>query len=155
MSTHPAKAGVYLDTSALLKWYVNESQSALVRDFIQGQQKLVISRLTVVEIRCALGRRRRAGEITPAYEKEAMSAFADDTASGILTVEPVIDRDMIAADRILQKLRTVPLRTLDALHLGIASERGINLVATADHVMLRALKALDMKSAFFGATKRG
>jgi uncharacterized protein len=45
----------YIDTSALAKWYLNEPRS---EDF-----GAVISRLTVVEFRCLIARRRRAGDI--------------------------------------------------------------------------------------------
>ncbi len=54
---------VYIDSSALAKWYIERARLGRVRDFIRGQQLAMISRLTVVEVRSLLARRRRAGEI--------------------------------------------------------------------------------------------
>jgi hypothetical protein len=51
--------GPYLDTSALAKWYLSEPFSEAFEEFIQEQETAAISRLTVVEFRCLLARRRR------------------------------------------------------------------------------------------------
>lgn len=51
--------GPYLDTSALAKWYLNEPFSEKFEAFIQEYSTAAISRLTVVELRCLLARRRR------------------------------------------------------------------------------------------------
>ena len=43
----------YIDTSALAKWYLNEPLSDEFEAFIQSQAMADISRLTMVEFRCA------------------------------------------------------------------------------------------------------
>jgi len=53
----------YLDTSALVKWYLPEPGSEAYVDFIARQSRAVISRLTGVELRCLQARRPPAGEI--------------------------------------------------------------------------------------------
>ena len=75
----------YVDTSALAKWYLPESGSDAFVDFIRWQNGAVISRLTTVELRCLLVRRRRAGDITVQHERDAWSTFEDDVRAGHLS----------------------------------------------------------------------
>jgi predicted nucleic acid-binding protein len=51
---------------------------------------------------------------------------------------------------LVERLASVPLRTLDALHLAAATEAGAGLVATADRVMADAAAALGLDVASFG-----
>ena len=60
----------YLDTSALAKWYLNESGSLAFQDFIVQHKRAAISRLTIVEFRCLLARRLRARELSVQNEAD-------------------------------------------------------------------------------------
>jgi len=133
--------GPYLDTSALAKWYLNEPFSEEFEAFIQEQPAAAISRLTVVEFRCLLARRRRAREITKTIESRVYASFERDVGAGFLQVHPVSDEHLIAALGLITRLGKYPLRTLDALHLAIA--RGIHCrqLATADKSMANAGRA--------------
>ena len=142
-------SGVYVDTSALAKWYLNEPQSERFEAFISTQPDAAICRLTVVEFRCLLARRRRAGDISAAHETRIGDAFASDLASGTLAVHPVDDADFGAAVILIQSLRRQPLRTLDAMHLAVAQRLDVKLVATADRVMAAACRDLGIKIAPF------
>ena len=137
--------GPYLDTSALAKWYLNEPFSAEFDAFIQEQPAAVISRLTVVEFRCLLARRRRAGEITKTIETRVYAAFEADAGAGSLQVYPVVDEHLIAALGLLARLGKYPLRTLDALHLAIAQGIHCQQMATADKIMADAGKAAGLR----------
>jgi predicted nucleic acid-binding protein len=137
--------GPYLDTGALAKWYLNEPFSEEFEAFIQEQSTAAISRLTVVEFRCLLARRRRAGEIAKAVEGRVFAAFEDDIRAGFLQVYPVADEHLIAALGLLTKLSRLPLRTLDALHLAIIQNVHVRHLATADRTMAGAGNALGLK----------
>jgi len=50
---------VYIDTSALAKWYLNEDRSADVEAFLTKTGPAAVSTLTLVEMRSLLARRRR------------------------------------------------------------------------------------------------
>jgi hypothetical protein len=84
----------YVDTSALAKWYLNEAGSAEFVDFMRAQGRALISRLTVVELRSLLARRERSGEITAAYQRDAVRtlertfAKASCRSSPCLTFRP-------------------------------------------------------------------
>ena len=135
-------SGAYVDTSALAKWYVNEPGSDAFAAFIMRRAPATISRLTVVELRCLLARRRRAGDMPREIESEAYRLFEDDLRRGHLDLHPLDDTHAIAASGLLERLAAHPLRTLDALHLAIALEASAAVLATADRVMAHAAKAL-------------
>ena len=140
----------YVDTSALAKWYLPESGSEAFVDFIRRQDGAAISRLTTVELRCLLARRRRAGDITAQHERDAWSTFEDDIRAGHLHVEALSDAHAVAARDLLEQLHDLPLRTLDAFHLAIARSLGVGILATADHAMARAAEALGLTAMTFG-----
>ena len=114
---------VYLDTSALAKWYLDEPGSEAFARWIQDEEDEVwISSLTLVEMRCLLARRRRAQELTPEHEALAFSTFREDVDRAFLFVQPIEDRFLAAALHLIERLADHSLRTLDALHLSVARE---------------------------------
>ena len=141
--------GPYLDTSALAKWYLNEPFAEEFEAFIREQPTAAISRLSVVEFRCLLARRRRAGEITRAIESRVYASFEKDVGAGSLQVYPVADEHLIAALGLIERLGRYPLRTLDALHLAIAQGIHCRRLATADKTMAAAGKAAGLGIARF------
>jgi len=66
---------VYLDTSALAKWYLNEAHRHEFSNWIQKQEDTHISRLTITEFRCLLARRRRNREFSTDVEQWVFAAF--------------------------------------------------------------------------------
>jgi hypothetical protein len=140
---------VYFDTSALVKWYLNEPFSEQVELFIQQEGSVAISTLTVVEVRCLLARRRRNGELTPSLEMKIFATFQEDLRKKYLIRHSVGDSHMEAAINLMVTLFDIPLRTLDAIHLAIAMELGLNILATSDRVMATASRALGLQTIFF------
>lgn len=137
--------GPYLETSALAKWYLNEPFSGEFEAFIQKQSSAAVSRLTVVEFRCLLARRRRAGEIAKTIESRVFAAFEQDIRAGFLQVYPVADEHLIAALGLIARLGRFPLRTLDAMHLAIAQGTHVRQLATADRTMAGAGHAIGLE----------
>ena len=135
----------YVDTSALAKWYLNEPRSEDFAKYIQAERRVAISRLTVVELRCLLGRRRRARHLTAALEREILQAFQSHVQHGFLTVHRLEDHHALRADELIEQLKEEPLRTLDALHLAIALDLGCQRIATADRVMATAATKLGIQ----------
>lgn len=142
-------AAIYVDTSALAKWYVNEARSEEFDAFIARQEQAVISRLTVVELRCLIARKRRFKEIDGRTENRILQTFEGDIHAGYLTVYPLEDEHALAAANLIVRLKAHPLRTLDALHLAIAQGLGVERVATADRIMATALAALGIEAVRF------
>ena len=142
-------ASVYLDTSALAKWYLSETSSKEVSDYIIGLEIAAVSTLTKTEMRCLLARRRRMQEFDATVEGQIYSTFLDDIAQSHLYLVKVEDKHLESAANLIAILPEHPLRTLDALHLAIAEHQDLECIATADQVMARAGEALGFKVDFF------
>lgn len=133
---------IYIDTSALAKWYLNEAESDEVEAYIQRHGPLAISELTVVEMRCLLGRRRRDRDIDSKIELRIFAAFQEDVRQGFLICHPFFNGIAAAALNLLSMLSHTPLRSLDAFHLAIVKEIQATALATADRVMAEAAMEL-------------
>jgi len=142
-------AAAYLDTSALAKWYLNEPNSDTFEAFVRALPGAAISRLTTLEFRCLLTRRRRVGDITSAIERRVFSSFENDIRAGFLDVHPLEDHHVVAAAEVVNRLSRHALRSLDALHLAIAMELKAGTLATADRIMADTAAALGFKVARF------
>jgi predicted nucleic acid-binding protein len=82
-----------------------------VLDRVDDSHKLVSS-LAALEVRSALRRRERAGEIPPLAAKKALESLANEI---IRIVEQPISQAIVEKAKLI--LDDHPLRTLDALHL--------------------------------------
>ncbi|MCX7091418.1 MAG: type II toxin-antitoxin system VapC family toxin [Legionellales bacterium] len=136
---------VYLDTSALAKWYLNEVNSEEFTEFLRSIPSAIISPLTITEMRSLLSRRRRMFEISESLEMEIFATFQMDMDKGYLHVVPFETRHFEDATHIIGSLNNIALRTLDALHLTIIQYYQIDTLATADQVMITAAKALNIQ----------
>lgn len=139
------KNAVYFDTSALAKWYINESHSDDVEKYLQKHGPVTISDLTIVEMRCLLARRRRDKSISSQMETEAFATFQEDIRGRFLICHPIPDGLASGTINLIALLPDIPIRTLDAMHLMIA--KGIPAVelVTADRIMADAGEALGIK----------
>ena len=108
----------FLDTSALIKHYVAEAGSQWVEAaiFEPPGNMLLISRITVVEMRSALARRKREASIQAQDHADALSALSEDCLIRYRFVEfeePVINLAGELLDRYV-------LRAYDAVQLASA-----------------------------------
>ncbi len=140
---------IYFDTSALAKWYMNESRSDDVEVFIQQHGPVAISDLTIVEMRCLLFRRRREKTLTMGMEAEIFATFQEDIRRRFLICHPFPAGLAMGAVNLMVFLPDIPVRALDAMHLVMAKEIGSEVLATADRIMAEAGKALSLKVARF------
>lgn len=141
---------VYLDTSALAKWYLPESGSDSFSDWMQEQTETCISSLTLTEFRCLLARKQRMQLLNPLQVQEVYAQFQEDIRTGQLFRYSVLDDHFLNAELLIEKLPSFALRTMDALHLSIARDIGVEMLATADIVMEKAARLLEMEVIFFG-----
>jgi predicted nucleic acid-binding protein len=136
---------IYLDTSALAKWYLNEDLSEDVEDYIRQHGPVAVSDLTVVEMRSLLARHRREKQISAAMESRVLGTFQEDMRHGHLTCYSIPQGATAGAVHIISVLPRVALRTLDALHLAIAREIQADVLVTSDRVMVTAARSLGLK----------
>ena len=81
-----------------------------------------ISSLTVTEFRCLLARRQRMEMLSALEVQQLQASFKQDIENGHLSLYPVENKHILNASLMIESLPSVPLRTLDALHLTIAHE---------------------------------
>lgn len=136
----------YWDTSALIKLYVPEPDSAFFVDLIaKDAQPVCTSVITAIEIRCALNRKEQAGDIRRVDAVRAMKKFIADCGDGRITKLPCNDETTSLAQDIVDfasaARKPVMLRSLDAIHLASAKAIRAAGVATTD-VRMRDIAAI-------------
>lgn len=108
----------FLDSSALVKRYVEEVGSAWVRDLTHplARNQLLIARITWVEVLSALARRQREGNMTPGEVAQVVQTFRYDLDMQYQVGE--LDRALaMAAGELVTRH---PLRAYDAVQLATA-----------------------------------
>jgi hypothetical protein len=145
----PGRDVVYFDTSALAKWYLNESFSEDVERYLMEHGPVAISDLTVVEMRSLLARRRREKQIDPKMETRVFATFEDDVRRGFLIRHPIPPTSAAGAVNLISTLPDVPLRTLDAMHLVISREINASILATADRIMAAGAEEMGLSAIRF------
>ncbi len=103
---------LYLDTSALVKLYVDEEGSALVRAAVADARVVGTCHVAYVELRAAMARRHREGAIEPGPYRRALRDVETDWQQIFLTV--VSSQLVRDAGDVAERYR---LRAYDALHL--------------------------------------
>lgn len=104
----------FLDTSALVKHYVDETGSAWIRNLVAADSTvLLVSHLLIVEMISAFNRRLREGGVTPDDYARITAAFDSDIQTRFQVVR--FDDPIVTLARTL--LERYPLRVYDAVHL--------------------------------------
>jgi predicted nucleic acid-binding protein len=103
---------LYLDTSAVLKVYLDEEGAAVVRAGVAASEVVASSIAAFVETRAAFARRRRAGELAPADHRRLVQEFGADW-DRYLKLE-MSEAIVVEAAELADRHR---LRAYDAIHL--------------------------------------
>jgi len=112
----------FFDSSALVKLYHTEPGSSWVAAVLrQANLRILISRLTAVELYSALSIKVRTGKLGARESAALRTRFANDVMVGTIAVIAVNEQDYGAAENlIIQHGDSRGLRTLDALQLAVA-----------------------------------
>jgi predicted nucleic acid-binding protein len=105
----------FLDTSALVKRYVEEAGSEKVRQLLRRRVEIAVARITQAEAFAAIARATRKNEITADERDRAFGSLAEDMGSARI-IE--IRRAIVQAVRDL--VIRWPLRGYDAVQLACA-----------------------------------
>ena len=133
----------YVDTSLLAAYYTPETLSGKAEEFLIGQDRPFISSLTEVEFFSALSRKVREGKLHQGDAGKVAAKFLSHSEGGFFVNLPVtINHYRLARDWL--GLFSTGLRTLDALHLAVASSQGL-IVATADLGLSKSAQALGLE----------
>lgn len=121
---------VYLDTSALVKLFVDEPESDALNAELSAVGEVVLSDLAMTELTSALARHVREKVFTVAQARR-LYGHAERLVASCRFVEstPPVHR---RAARLLLTSTQVPLRTLDAIHIALAIEADVATLVTFD-----------------------
>ncbi len=134
---------IYIDTSVLVPFYLPEALSDAVDELLRIEDTPALSQLVEVELFSAVARKLRMREIFPEESRQIALDFQTDLDENFYTriaLEPIhynLARDWISRFE-------VPLRTLDALHLAVASSNQLLLV-TGDEALARSARTLGIE----------
>ena len=124
----------------------DEANTRQVQSLLSEAVKPALSYLTEVEMFSAVAKKVRSGEIGSADGNRILAKFSAHVDSDLYTMIAVLNHHWRLA-RGWIGLFTTPLRTLDALHLSIASAEEIELV-TADKSLYQAALTLSVNARF-------
>ncbi|SDS46167.1 type II toxin-antitoxin system VapC family toxin [Opitutus sp. GAS368] len=123
---------LYLDTSALVKLYVREPETAELSAFVRkSAPPLPFSSLHELELTHALERRREEGDLSTIGVNQIVGSLDKDLKQGVLA-RPGTEWPGIFARAIHLLRQHRGLRSLDALHIGHALESGAIWFVTYD-----------------------
>lgn len=127
-------APLYLDTSALVKYYLAETGSRWLTARLDAQPQPVVitSLLTHIESACTLARRQREGLLTPDDRLRLLTAVDYDLKYRYQVTR--VDRTVIDTARQLASRH--PLRAYDAVHLATGWLANRRLVQTGQSALL-------------------
>jgi uncharacterized protein len=103
---------LYLDSSSLVKIFVDEDGSEEVRALVSRSDFQITSVVSLAEVRSALARMRREKALTPAKFAEAKRSFAEDWSSVVS-----IEVSGALAQRAGDLAEKHGLRGFDSIHL--------------------------------------
>ncbi len=107
----------YLDASALVKCYVDETGSYWMRSIVYEKWSLLfVSRMAIVEVISAFARRMHDDALTAEEFAIVRDAFKGDCVAQYHIAPP----DMSVIDLAVALLKRHPLRAYDAVHLATA-----------------------------------
>lgn len=144
---------IYLNTSVIAPNYWPERLSEASQHLLRTETERGLSQLVEVEFFSALSRRVRMREISQERARQIAIEFQADLDSDFYTripLEPIhynLARDWISRFE-------VPLRTLDALHLAVASSNQLLLV-TGDEALARSARTLGIEAELLIAVAEG
>jgi predicted nucleic acid-binding protein len=113
-------AAYFVDSSALVKRYVQEVGTAWVRSITRHSPSttICIARITAVEVTSAIARRRKGRTLTPAKASSILHRFRQHLAGryAIVEITPALFNDA------MRLANTHALRAYDAVQLAAALE---------------------------------
>jgi predicted nucleic acid-binding protein len=129
----------YFDSAYLAKCYLEEPDSAKIREFVQTVEIVYSSALCLAEVSCSLHRAVRERIISKDHASYLRKAFSGHLSAGIVQLIPISESILRTVETVVVKLpSTIFLRAGDAVHLATAKHEGFSEIWSNDRHMLRA-----------------
>ena len=126
----------YLDAGYITKFYVDEPDSAPVRELAEALGDVHCAVLGRAEVAAALHRKLREGAFTETVFREVVAQFEDDCSRDLWTWIPVTATIVAATVTVIRQApKSLFIRGADAIHLACARESGFTEIYTGDRHM--------------------
>ena len=135
---------MYIDTSCLVAYYVPEPKSDYVQETIQNLNRVSISSVTEIEMLSAIRKKQRMDELSEEHGFKAYDLFKTHIKNGLFEILE-LNASVFRASEYILRNSSLPLRTLDALHLGMAVEHKTSIF-TFDDILLEAAGEIKIKA---------
>ncbi|MEX0722683.1 MAG: type II toxin-antitoxin system VapC family toxin [Gracilimonas sp.] len=127
-----ARNKVYIDTSALIPFYFKEKFSPVVQQLFESDYFFCLSDLSKIEFYSSARKKVRMGDTTEAEIKKVFRLFDSHIDQQIFSIIDLNTNHFSSASEIIRST-SKPLRSLDAIHLGIAYSENL-LVISYDNI---------------------
>ncbi len=142
----------YLDTSAVVKYYVTEPGSVWIRQLVDEQDNVLVSaEIVITEVSAALAVITRIGRASRRQRDELWGKFKQD----LLTQYALLPTHRAIINRAAELCQRHPLRGFDAIHLASGlylretltqqDDSAISMYVTGDHSLINAAQAEGLK----------
>ena len=135
----------FVDTSALLKRYIDEDGSRKLEEALATVSDLVVSPVTWVELHAAVARRLRRKLLTP----QQSSSILTEAETDFRFYSQVVWSEELA-DTAVKMVHRHPLRTLDAIQLSAGVLSRPDLFLTSDLVLFQEARKVISGTRFIG-----
>ncbi|MDQ2919791.1 MAG: type II toxin-antitoxin system VapC family toxin [Verrucomicrobiota bacterium] len=137
---------IYLDTSYIIKCYVNEPGTGAVLDLLEQTAGRATAAHARTEFWSGIHRHFREGHLTRKQAAEIWRQFGRDEKDGLWQWLPLNDEVVRRSCVVFEALGdSIFLRSADSLHLACAAANGFAEIYSSDRHLLKA-------AAFFGVT---
>ncbi|MGH9520309.1 MAG: type II toxin-antitoxin system VapC family toxin [Terriglobales bacterium] len=135
---------IYLDASAWVKPYLNESGSAEIDAHLARRTDVVVSDLGLTEAVSAICR-RTANAAGQKLARRLQAQMLAEIRAGFLSVVPLTPAVHRAAESLLFQTGMPRLRAADALHLALSKHAGAVTMACYDQRLRAAAEAQGLR----------
>ena len=132
----------YVDTSLLVAYYCPEPMSEKAEIFLTSHSPLIISTLTELEMFSAVSRKVRGRDLNRPAARRILAKFLSHLDGHFFACLSVATHHLRLARDWIGQFNT-SLRSLDAVHLAIASLEGLTMI-TADRDLAVSAKILSL-----------
>ncbi|MGC8771405.1 MAG: type II toxin-antitoxin system VapC family toxin [Brevinematia bacterium] len=135
---------VFIDTSSLIKRYIEEDGSEIIDKYYKNENEIFISPITPIEFISALKRKLREKTIDLENFYRAISEWSKEELS-----YNIILFNKILVSEAIKLIENEPLKTLDSLQLASAKLQVLDEFVTSDRKLVQvAAKYLPCKITF-------
>ena len=135
---------MYLDSCVIVKLVSREPDSEAYHAIVAGRA-VTTSELAVTEVRSALLAKERMGRISPQARQTGWRLFQEKVREQELVLLPLSRQVIERAGGVIEQCHpSIPLRTLDAIHVATAELHGALELCSSDKRVCDAARALSI-----------